>query len=173
MASNYALQTRSSAEDPVFGNYLDQLPSNKLPTKTEIYRHFLYKRESKIDRLYQRNKKTVKSIDSTTRNKIVHEIVENLKQIWWIGASIPVREDEVLFIDVKNLITKGSELAKNSSSVKSLGRDEFLKRKGFDVILDISRCRLVGYCSHDTVWKVENFSVSQILREMNVVISKV
>ena len=139
--ASYALQTRSASEDPVFGNYLEQLPSNKLPTKTEIYRNFLFRREPEIDRLYQRNKKIVKSIDETTRNKIIHEIVENLKQIWFIGASIPVRDDEVLFIDVKNLITKGSEFSKDLSRVKSLGRDEYLKRKGFDVILDISKCR--------------------------------
>ena len=143
MASNYALQTRSGAEDPIFGNYLEQLPSNKLPTKTEIYRNFLFRRESEIERLYLRDKKTVKSIDSTSKNKIYHDIVDNLKQIWWIGASIPVREDKALFMDVKNLITKGSEFVKDSSRVKSLGRDEYLKRKGFDVILDISNCRYV------------------------------
>ena len=144
MASKYALQTRSAAEDPTFGNYLEQLSSNKLPTKTEIYRHFLYRRESEIDRIYVRDKKIVKSINSTTKDTIIHGIVENLKQIWWIGASIPVRkEDNVIFIDVKNLITKGSEFAKDSSSVKSLGKDEYLKRKGFDVILDISKCRYV------------------------------
>ena len=156
MASNYALQTRSGAEDPIFGNYLEQLPLNKLPTKTEIYRNFLYRRESEIERIYQRDKKTVKSIDSTTKTKIYHDIVETLKQIWWNGASIPVREDKVLFMDVKNLITKGSEFVKDSSRVKSLGRDEYLKRKGFDVILDISKCRYVscGYYSHDFLTKI-------------------
>ena len=71
----------------------------------------------------------------------MNEIVESLKHIWWNGASIPVRDDTNLFVELKNLITEGSKFAKDSSRVKSLGRDEYLKRKGFDGLFDISKCR--------------------------------
>ena len=143
MASNYALKTRSGAEDPIFGNYLEQLPFNKLPNLTEIYRNYLFRRESEIDRLYQRDGKIVKSLDESTRNKIVYQIIENLKQIWWNGASIPVRDDTNLFVEVKKLIIESAKLSKSLSTAKKMGRDEFLKSKGYDRIFDISKCR---YC---------------------------
>ena len=146
MASNYALRTRSSAEDPIFGNYLEQLPSNKLPTMTEIYRNFLFRKESEIARLFQRNKKVVKCKDSTTtKNKIITELYQDLKLIWRNGASIPVRDDKNLFVEVKNLIDKGADFAKDSKTWKSIGKEEYLKRKGFDKIFDISRCRYVSH----------------------------
>ena len=141
MASNYALRTRSGAEDPIFGCYLEQLPCNKLPIKSEIYRNFLFRKESNFERLYQRDNKIIKSLDSTTKNTIIHELVANLKDIWWNRASIPVRDDTNLFVDVKNLITEGSELSKNVSRARSVGKAEYLKTKGFDKILDISKCR--------------------------------
>ena len=144
MASNYALKTRSGAEDPIFGNYLEQLPCNKLPTKSEIYRNFLFRRESEIERLYQRDDKIIKSLDSATKNKIIHELIENLKEIWWNGASIPVRDDKNLFVDVKNMLTEGSQFSKDLTRAISLGKDEYLKRKGFDKILDISKCRYLS-----------------------------
>ena len=145
MASNYALKTRSGAEDPIFGNYLEQLPSNKLPNLTEIYRNFLFRRESEIDRLYQRDGKVIKSLDESTKNKIIHQIVANLKQIWWNGANIPVRDDLIIFTRVKNLINESPKLSKSLSSAKKLGNDEFLKRKGYDRILDISKCRYIRF----------------------------
>ena len=162
MASNYALQTRSGAEDPVFGHYLEQLPSNKLPTMSEIYRNFLYRKESEVQRIYQRNKKIIKSIDSTTKNNIINELVENLKTIWWNGASIPVRDDRNLFVETKNLIDKGADFGKDSKTWKSIGKEEYLKRKGFDKIFDISRCR---YVSHSV--EIAAF-FCQILREIKV-----
>ena len=141
MASNYALKTRSGAEDPIFGHFLEQLPFNKLPNSTEIYKNFLFRRESEIDRLYQRNGKIIKSLDETTKNEIYHQIVKDLKQIWWNRASIPVRDDLNLFVAVKNLITAGSKFSKSPTTVQKMGKDEFLKSKGFDKILDISKCR--------------------------------
>ena len=145
MASKYALQTRSGAEDPVFGHYLEQLPSNKLPTMSEIYRNYLYRKDSEIQTIYLRNKKIIKSIDSTTKNKIINELIESLKNIWWNGASIPVRDDRNLFVETKNLIDKGADFAKDSKTWKSIGKEEYLKRKGFDRIFDISKCRYVSH----------------------------
>ena len=141
MASNYALQTRSGAEDPIFGTYLEQLPSNKLPTLTEIYRNFLFRRESEFERLYKRNGKIVKSLAETSKNKIANEIIEDLKRIWWTGASIPVRENKGIFVQVKNLIVEGAKLSKSLATAKAIGNDEYLRRNGFDRILDISKCR--------------------------------
>ena len=142
MASNYALKTRSGAEDPIFGNYLEQLPFNKLPNLTEIYRNYLFRRESEIDRLYQRNGKIIKSLDESTKNKIVHQIIENLKQIWWNGASIPVRDDQITFTELKKKLTiEAPKFSKSLSTAKKMGKDEFLKSKGYDRIFDISKCR--------------------------------
>ena len=141
MASNYALQTRSGAEDPIFGTYLEHLPSNKLPTLTEIYRNFLFRRESEIDRLYKRNGKILKSLTETSKNKIANEIIEDLKNIWWNGASIPVRDDTNLFVEVKKLIKESAKLSKSLSTAKKMGKDEYLKSKGYDRVFDISKCR--------------------------------
>ena len=137
----YVLPTRSSSEDPIFGSYLEVLPSNKLPLKTEIYRNFLYRRESVVQTIFQRNGKLIKKLDSANKNQIVHDLVECLKEIWWKKASIPVRDDLNTFVDVKNLIDKASEFSKDMSTFKKVGREEFLQRKGFDKILDISKCR--------------------------------
>ena len=137
----YALPTRSASEDPIFGSYLEHLPSNKLPLKTEIYRNFLYRREPVVQTIFQRNGKLIKKLDSDTKNNIVHDLVACLKEIWWTKASIPVREDLSIFVDVKNLIDKAAEFSKDMSTFKRLGREEFLQKKGFDKILDISKCR--------------------------------
>ena len=141
MATNYALQTRSASEDPLFGQYLEQLPSHKLPTMTEIYRNFLYRRESEIQRIFQRDGRLVKTLAAKSKIQICHDLVENLKQIWWNGASIPVREDKSLFLDVKKLVDKGSDFVKDSKRIREIGKEEYLKRKEFDKILDISKCR--------------------------------
>ena len=138
----YALSTRSASEDPIFGHYLDQLPQNKLPLMTEIYRNFLFRRETEFQQLYVRHGKVIKRLDETTTNKIVNDLVESLKHIWWTKASIPVREDRHIFSDVKKVVTEAKKCAKDSSSIKTAGqREEYLKRKGFDRILDISLCR--------------------------------
>ena len=140
----YALPTRSGSEDPVFGSYLELLPSNKLPSKTEIYRNFLYRRESEIPTIYQRSGnhgKLVKSLDSDTKNKIVNDLIESLTQIWWTKASIPVREHRHIFDEVKKLLKEAAEFSKDMLTFKKVGREEFLKSKGFDKILDISKCR--------------------------------
>ena len=139
--ASYVLPTRSSSEDPIFGSYLEHLPSNKLPLKTEIYRNFLYRREPVVQTIFQRNGKLIKKLDSDTKNNIVHDLVACLKEIWWTKASIPVREDLSIFVDVKNLIDKASEFSKDLSTFKKIGREEFFRRKGFDQILDISKCR--------------------------------
>ena len=137
----YALPTRSGSEDPVFGSYLELLPSNKLPSKTEIYRNFLYRREPEIQSIYQRNGKLIKSVDSTTKNKIINDLIASLTQIWWTKASIPVREHKHIFDELKKLLKEAAEFSKDMSTFKKIGREEFLKRKGFDKILDISKCR--------------------------------
>ena len=140
----YALPTRSGSEDPVFGSYLELLPSNKLPSKTEIYRNFLYRRELEIPTIFQRSGnhgKLIKSLDSDTKNKIVNDLIENLTKIWWTKASIPVREHRHIFDEVKKLVKEAAEFSKDMSIFKKIGREEFLKRKGFDKILDISKCR--------------------------------
>ena len=140
----FALQTRSASEDPVFGSYLENLPSNKLPLKTEIYRNFLYRRESEVQTIFQRSGNhgnLIKKLDYGTKNKIVNDLVKCLIEVWWNKASIPVRDYDNIFVDVKNLIQEGSELSKSMSQFKKLGREEFLKRKGFDKIVDISKCR--------------------------------
>ena len=140
----YALPTRSASQDPVFGNYLELLPSNKLPLKSEIYRNFLFRRESEVQTIFPRSGNhgnLVKKLDSDTKNKIVNDLVKCLIQIWWNKASIPVRDYDTIFVEVKNLIKAGSELSKSMSTFKKIGREEFLQRKGFDKILDISKCR--------------------------------
>ena len=140
-SAHYALPTRSSSEDPIFGTYLAQLPQNRLPLMTEIYRNFLYRKESEVSKLFQRGGKLIKTLDSDTKTKLYREITLDLKKVWWTEASIPVKEDKNIQEDVKNLIEKGSKFGKDISQVKSIGRDEFFKRKGFDKILDISKCR--------------------------------
>ena len=162
MASNYVLQTRSGSEDPIFGQYLEQLPSNKLPSMTEIYRNFLYRRESEIQRLFQRDGRLVKTLEAKSRNQIVNDLVENLKLIWWNGASIPVRDDKNLFLDVKNLVLEpGSKFVKDSSRIKKIGKEEYLKRKGFDKILDISKCRYkkIHFFHAQPMWKLREISL--------------
>ena len=138
---HYAGTTQSSSEDPIFGTYLQQLPHSRLPTMTDIYRHFLYLRESEDHISYMRNGKIVKSLTQPARNRIVTNITQELKNIWWNEASIPVREDKNINRDVANLVQQGSEFIKEISQVKEIGREEFLKRKGFTKVLDISKCR--------------------------------
>ena len=92
--ASYVLPTRSSSEDPIFGSYLEVLPSNKLPLKSEIYRNFLYRRESVVQTIFQRNGKLIKKLDSANKNQIVHDLVECLKQIWWNVASIHEKDVE-------------------------------------------------------------------------------
>ena len=149
MASNYALQTRSASEDPLFGQYLEQLPSHKLPTMTEIYRNFLYRRESEIQRLFVREGRLVKTLAEKSKIKIYNDLAANLKDVWWNGASIPVKDDNNLYLAVKNLVKTGSEFVKDSKSFKKIGKEEYLKRKGYDKILDISKCRyILGFISN-------------------------
>ena len=138
----YALQTRSASEDPIFGHYLDQLPQNKLPLKSEIYRNFLFRRENEFQQLYARNGKIIKALDSDGTNKIVNDLVKSLKHIWWTKASIPVREDKHIFSDIKNnIVDEAKKFVKDSRIKTAAEREEYLKRKGFDRILDISKCR--------------------------------
>ena len=140
----YALPTRSGSEDPVFGSYLELLPSNKLPSKTEIYRNFLYRRELENPTIFQRSGnhgKLIKLLDTDTKNKIVNDLIESLTQIWWTKASIPVREHRHIFDEIKKLLKEASEFSKDLDKVKVEGRDGYLQRKGFDKILDISKCR--------------------------------
>ena len=134
-------RTRSSTEDPIFGKNLDKFLETKLPLKTEIYRNYLYRREAEFKLVYTRSGKVIKSLDTATKNKIINDLVESLKHIWWTKASIPVREDRVIFVDIKNMLIEGSNFNKDQKSIKIMGKDEYLKRKGFDKILDISKCR--------------------------------
>ena len=137
----YALPTRSASEDPIFGHYLEQLPQNKLPLMTEIYRNFLFRRETEFQQLYVRNGKVIKRLDEDNFNKIVNDMVESLKHIWWSRASIPVREDKHIFSDLKKFVKEAKKCVKDSSIKTAAQKEEYLKRKGFDRILDISLCR--------------------------------
>ena len=139
----YALPTRSAAEDPIFGHYLEQLPQNKLPLMTEIYRNFLFRRETEFQQIYVRNGKIVKSLDEAGTNRIVNDLVESLKQIWVTKASIPVRDDLHIFTAIKNIVNKAKTFGKDSTRITSKleTQEDYLKRKGFDQILDISKCR--------------------------------
>ena len=139
----YALPTRSASEDPIFGQYLDQLPQNKLPLKSEIYRNYLFRRETEFQLLYARDGKIIKSVDETTKNKIVNDIVKTLINIWWTKASIPVREDKHIFDEIKKLLKLATDFSKDTKTIKSIGKEEYLKRKGFDKILDVSKCRYI------------------------------
>ena len=138
---HYSGATRSSSEHPIFGTYLHQLPHSRLPTMTDVYRNFLYRRDSEFHLSYVRNGKIVKSLDEPTKNKIKRDMTQELKNIWWNEASIPVKEDKNIHTDIGNVILKGSDFIKEIPQVKQIGSEEFLKRKGFTRILDISKCR--------------------------------
>ena len=139
----YALSTRSASEDPLFGHYLDQLPQNKLPLMTEIYKNFLFRRETEFQQLYVRHGKVIKRLDEDNFNKIVNDMVESLKHIWWSRASIPVREDKHIFSDLKKFVKEAKKCVKDSSIKTTDQIEAYLKRKGFDRILDISLCRYI------------------------------
>ena len=140
----YARSTRSTMSDPIFGAYLDRLPMSRLPTMTEIYRNFLHRKESEFHLIYSRGDKVVKSLDQNTKNKIIKEMAIDLKAIWWTEASIPVKDDGHIREDIRKLVEAGAKLSKDTSQAKKLGNEEFLKRKGFSTILDISKCRYLS-----------------------------
>ena len=80
--------------------------------------------------------KLIKLLDSDIKDKIVNDLIESLTQIQWTKASIPVGEHKHIFDDLKKLLKEASEFSK----IKVQGRNGYLHRKGFDKILDISKC---------------------------------
>ena len=59
-----AASTRSSTEDPLFGQYLDKLPVHQLPIEIEVVRHYLHLREieNEFDSSYMRSGKLIKVV---------------------------------------------------------------------------------------------------------------
>ena len=138
-----SVSTRSSNQDPIFGTFLDKLPQNQLPNKTEIYRNYLYRRELEFHKVFQRDGKTIKAVDADTKTKIVNDIVRDLKFVWWDRASIPVRDDRNIYQDIMNILVDASKFVKDISTIRQKGPNEYLKKNGFFKVLDISKCRYV------------------------------
>ena len=87
--------TRSSTEDPLFGQFLDKLPEHQLPLEIEVVRHYLHLREieNEFDSSYMRSGKLIKVVKPETKLKSVRKISASLKSVW-IKASIPVKTDK-------------------------------------------------------------------------------
>ena len=133
-------QTRSTTEDPIFGQHLEKLPENKLPIMKDIFRLYLHRREPEL-RVYERAGKLVKQIDPDTKTELIKSLIVDIKHIWWTRASIPVQEDKQIKEKLTNLVNAATDFPKDIARVKAIGKDQYLINKGFCQLFDVSKCR--------------------------------
>ena len=142
-----AKSTRSSTEDPIFGQFLQKLPENQLPLEIEVVRHYLHFKDTEFDQSYTREGKVVKVINTNTKRKIINKISTSLKDVWWSKGSIPVKSDRAIENTIENVIDKALQKCPKDFSKFMDGRNdqnlkmEFLKNKGFFKLVDISLCQ--------------------------------
>ena len=142
-----AISTRSTTEDPIFGQLLEKLPEDQLAQEIEVVCHFLYLKSKEFDHSYIRDGKLIKVLKPATKLNIYRKISEALKNEW-SKASIPVKSDRAIEQQIESVIEKAiskcpKDFQKSVSSAKDKrnAKADFLKTKGFYSLFDISLCQ--------------------------------
>ena len=147
--------TRSATEDEVFGQFLDKLPENHLPSRIEVARHILFRRDRDCDSSFMRSGKLIKSLKPATKLRIIHDICEKLIYIWQEKASIPVKSNRAIERNIETLMDEILSCSKDINSFKgSHGNKpdwkiEFIRAKGFLSLFDISLCQCFSKCKEE------------------------
>ena len=114
-------RTRSATEDEVFGQFLDKLPENHLPSRIEVARHILFRRDRDCDSSFMRSGKLIKSLKPATKLRIIHDICEKLIYIWKEKASIPVKSNRAI---ERNIETLMDEILSCSKDINNFEYDD-------------------------------------------------
>ena len=144
--SSSTRQTRSATEDSLFGQLLPTLPKDQLPKKLEIVRHFLYRKDKEFDKIYVRNGKEIKQLNTDTKSKIIKEISEDLANTWWTEANIPVKSSRSIEQNVESLIDYATKELRNKpysgkNAESADWKETFYNTRGLNQILDIGLCQ--------------------------------